>query len=167
MEKAKTQTRQQGLIAGRYRDNGDGTLTDIAMGLQWMRCSLGQIWQNGTCMGEAKRYTFNDALNAGQQIVFAGYRDWREPTIFELKTLIYCSSDSPKMWNDTKSSCSGNYQRSTIHRTAFPNTPASVFWSSSPTSLSYAWYVDFYYGYFQSDARKTSGYHVRLVRSGQ
>ncbi|MEI6871170.1 MAG: hypothetical protein WCL08_02705, partial [Verrucomicrobiota bacterium] len=32
------------LLAGRYRDNGDGTVTDATTSLQWMRCSLGQEW---------------------------------------------------------------------------------------------------------------------------
>lgn len=31
------------LIAGIYRDHGNGTVTDTRTGLQWMRCSMGQI----------------------------------------------------------------------------------------------------------------------------
>ncbi len=41
------------LLGGRYRDNGDGTVTDVETGLQWMRCSLGQKWKGSTCVGEA------------------------------------------------------------------------------------------------------------------
>ena len=36
----------------------------------------------------------------------------------------------------------------TIDQTAFPDTPAECFWTSSPYAISsnYAWYVDFYSG---------------------
>ncbi|CCE23802.1 Lcl C-terminal domain-containing protein [Methylotuvimicrobium alcaliphilum] len=162
---------QQGyesLIPDRYRDNGDGTVTDITTGLQWMRCSLGQTWQNSTCTGEASRYTFDDALQAGRQRVFAGHSDWRVPTIAELKTLIYCSSGLPKTWNDTGEVCGGDYQRPTIQQSAFPNTSASFVWSSSPHAdvSGVAWYVHFYNGHVGSSS-KTSHYRVRLVRGGQ
>ncbi|PKM36176.1 MAG: hypothetical protein CVV06_12455 [Gammaproteobacteria bacterium HGW-Gammaproteobacteria-10] len=163
------EAKQQGLIAGRYRDNGDGTVTDKTTRLQWMRCSLGQTWQNQTCVGEAKKYRFNDAIVAGRQTVFAGHRDWRVPTIDELKTLIYCSSGSPKTWNDTGKNCDGNYQRPTIHLTAFPNTPAfSNVWSSSPYAnhSNHAWHVYFSNGSVNGYL-KTNNARVRLVRGGQ
>ncbi len=38
------------LIAGRYRDLGDGTVKDTQTGLQWMRCELGKTWQNNDCI---------------------------------------------------------------------------------------------------------------------
>lgn len=39
------------LIDGRYRDNRDGTVTDIKTKLQWMRCSVGQSWNGQSCAG--------------------------------------------------------------------------------------------------------------------
>lgn len=39
---------QKPLIEGRYRDHGDGTVTDVQTGRQWMRCSLRQTWQGGS-----------------------------------------------------------------------------------------------------------------------
>jgi hypothetical protein len=30
----------------RFKDNGNGTLTDIKTGMTWMRCALGQHWHD-------------------------------------------------------------------------------------------------------------------------
>ena len=61
-----------------------------------------------------------------------GGTGWRLPTIKELQTIVDDSQTNPS-----------------IDTTAFPSTPADVFWSSSPLagSSSYAWYVYFYLGY--------------------
>jgi hypothetical protein len=55
-----------------------------------------------------------------------------------------------------------------IDATAFPNTPASLFWSASAyaSSSSYAWVVGFYDGY-AGDYYKGFNGQVRLVRVGQ
>lgn len=69
------------LLAGRYRDNGDGTVTDVITGLQWMRFSLGQEWIGGVCKGEAKKYPWQAALDAAKALNlkggYAGRQDWR------------------------------------------------------------------------------------------
>jgi hypothetical protein len=160
------------IIAGRYLDNGDGTVTDMQTGLRWMRCSLGQVWQNETCIGEAEKYTWQGALDATEKLNcqggYAGYRDWRVPTKKELQTLIYSSSGQPKTWNDTGDLCQGNYESPTIYQPDFPNTPDRLFWSSSVYTYNphIAWYVDFYNGYV-GVYPKTNSYYARLVRSGQ
>jgi hypothetical protein len=107
------------LMAGRYRDNGDGTVTDVQTGLQWMRFSLGQEWKGGTCTDEARKYTWQEAFDAAETLNrqggCAGYRGWRVPTKEELQTLI-----------------SGK-QSPTIDRTAFPDTPAGGTGPPRPT----------------------------------
>jgi hypothetical protein len=123
------------LMAGRYQDNDDGTVTDVQTGLQWMRFSLGQAWQNETCIGEAKKYTWQGAQDAAEvlnhQGGYAGYRDWRVPKEEELLTLVYSSSGLPKTWNDTREPCEGDYERPTLYQPTFPNTPSMNYWSSS------------------------------------
>jgi hypothetical protein len=159
------------LLGGRYQDNNNGTVTDVKTKLQWMRFSLGQKWENGTCVGEAKEYTWDDAKKAAELFNknggYAGYRDWRLPTIDELKSLVYCSSGQPKTWNDTGEKCEGNCARPTIDLGAFPNTPSSCFWSASPLAngANYAWYVSFDVGYAYGKGRY-GNYRVRLVRGG-
>jgi hypothetical protein len=128
-------TASNNLLANRYRDNNDGTVTDVQTGLQWMRFSLGQEWKGGICIGQAKTYTWQAAQDAAtalnRQGDYPGYRDWRLPTKEELLTLIYCSTGRPKTWNDTEIKCAGNYDKPTIYQLVFPNTPASLFWSCS------------------------------------
>lgn len=65
-----------------YSDNGDGTVTDNITGLMWK--------QN---MGD--KVTLEEAYQLAAESTFAGYDDWRVPTIKELYSLIdfsgYCS----------------------------------------------------------------------------
>ncbi|HCJ7271315.1 TPA: DUF1566 domain-containing protein [Vibrio cholerae] len=163
------------LIANRYYDNLDGTVFDKQTQLVWMRCSLGQSWDGKTCNGEAKEYIWHDATKLTHN--FAGSTAWRLPTIDELDSLVYCSKGrkpsarpNGKYVRDTNGKCLGdNYQRPTINITAFPNTPDSWYWSSSPYAYkysSYAWDVYFYHGYADYDGAN-GRHHVRLVRAGQ
>ncbi len=43
--------------ASRFSDNGDGTVTDQAHGLQWKRCAEGQSWSGTPCTGTATTHT--------------------------------------------------------------------------------------------------------------
>ena len=149
-------------------------MTDVQTGLQWMRCSLGQTWQGGTCSGEALKYEWQAVLDAAsalnRQGGYAGYRDWRVPTIEELRTLIYCSSGQPKTWNDTGESCEGDYEYPTIYQPAFPNTVRWFwYWSSSAYASypAYAWGVGFANGSVNTSNKGYAPHHARLVRGGQ
>jgi hypothetical protein len=162
------------LIAGRYRDEGNGTVTDITTNLQWQRFHVGQRWGNEGVIGKVDKLRFDQAAEAAQQSNYLGYTDWRVPTIEELQSLVYSSSGLPKTWNDTGTACEGDYQKPTICLEAFPwpdfedDYWASVVWSSSPyASYSYgAWGIYFYDGYANSVNRGFDR-RVRLVRSGQ
>ncbi|OQX27338.1 MAG: hypothetical protein BWK80_05695 [Desulfobacteraceae bacterium IS3] len=67
-------------IGNEYRDNGNATITDHATGLTWHKAGSSEEIQGDT---EIKAYL--DDLNNKK---FAGYADWRLPTIDELKSLI-------------------------------------------------------------------------------
>lgn len=162
------------LIANRYYDNLDGTVFDKQTQLVWMRCSLGQSWDGKTCNGEAKKYTWHDATKLTHQ--FAGSTAWRLPTVEELDSLVYCSKGrkpsarpNGEYVEDTNGQCLGdNYQLPTLNITAFPNTPDSWYWSSSPyaSRSGIAWDVSFYGGGF-GNRYKYGSLPVRLVRAGQ
>jgi hypothetical protein len=162
-------TAASGLIEGRYRIRGrNGEIVhDTVSGLEWQRCSLGQVWYGSTCNGEAKMYTWEETSLAGARARVGG---WRLPTIKELQTLVYCSSGRPARFfsNSDVFVCQGAYQRPTIVDKAFPNTPSSYFWSASPYAgaSGSAWYVDFRNGY-GNWYLKSNSYRVRLVRGGQ
>ncbi|MDX2345240.1 MAG: DUF1566 domain-containing protein [Acidimicrobiia bacterium] len=57
-----------------YQDNGDGTVTDLNTGLMWIQDA-----------GDKTYYT--DAMEELETYTFAGYDDWRLPTIKELYSL--------------------------------------------------------------------------------
>jgi hypothetical protein len=157
---------QARLIAERYQDNGDGTVTDVKTRLQWMRCAIGQNWNGSTCVGSASEHAWEDARQLRSNL--AGHSDWRLPTREELRSLVYCSSGQPATWNESGNSCAGTYQNPTIVAEAFPNTAAWFFWSGSPyagDSVS-AWYVGFDDG-ADSWIDRSYADHVRLVRAGQ
>ena len=144
--------------ANRYRDNGNGTVKDLETNLEWMRCSLGQNLTSPTCEGQAKTYSWNDALNTGKNFKFAGHSDWRMPTKVELEGLVLGKEEAGFIWT-------GSLTSPTINTTYFPNTPSDWFWSSSPLALNsgYAWGVHFSSGY--SDYGPKDDYvNVRLVR---
>ncbi|MCX7076241.1 MAG: DUF1566 domain-containing protein [Methylococcales bacterium] len=99
-----------------YQPNGDNAgYTDITNGAP--NCST----QNN-CNTDA----FTNAVNVKG---LCGKKDWRMPTIYELKTLVYCSDGK----YDTDGSCI-NYKsvEPTINSTYFPNTLSGWYWSSSP-----------------------------------
>ena len=70
----------------------DGVATDPETGLMWLRFAHGQRWENGTVSGDVKGAMWDDAMETpdtfNQQGGYAGYNDWRVPTIDELKSLI-------------------------------------------------------------------------------
>ena len=57
-------------------DRGDGTIYSVRTNLYWQQSS------------STERYTWKDAHAYCEKLNLAGYKDWRLPTIKELKTLI-------------------------------------------------------------------------------
>jgi|GEM_PF-4028190 len=170
--KVKILNKQPPVRIKHYLAKADGTALDTKTGLVWMRCSVGQTWQNNRCEGKAKRFEWEEAK--ALQSSFAGYTDWRLPMIEELRTLVYCSNGNKKPSTTANNSgCDekkyGAYTRPTIVKAVFPNTsPKSIVWSGSPHANDsyYAWGVHFYYGdgsYYDRYVNR----HVRLVRGGQ
>ena len=68
-----------------YQDNGDGTITDLVTGLTWTQSP--DINGDGDINIEDKR-TQAEAAEMAESYSFAGYDDWRLPTIKELYSLI-------------------------------------------------------------------------------
>ena len=103
----------------RFKDNGNGTLTDIQSGLTWMRCSLGQTWNDNTCMGEPRGYSWqgaqDEALKLNKSGGYGSYSDWRVPHMPELAGIIERQCTDPR-----------------INLSLFPATPPQFFWSATP-----------------------------------
>ncbi|WYD80496.1 MAG: DUF1566 domain-containing protein [Candidatus Electrothrix gigas] len=148
----------------RYIDNLDGTISDTQTGLMWKRCSEGQAEIN--CEeGKVKKYQWNDAVQRFKNVEYADYKDWRLPTIDELKTLVYCSNGVKDKDNGK---CNDGSEKPTINQQAFPNTPVTIYWSGSPVAnySDFAWCVNFSSVYSYANFRNFD-FAVRLVRSGQ
>ncbi len=63
-----------------YVDNGDGTVTDLVTGLMWQQ-------------GYSGKMTYAEAAASAGDFEFAGYTDWRLPSIKELYSLIDFSGE--------------------------------------------------------------------------
>lgn len=66
----------------------DGTVTDAATGLVWIRCVVGQTWTGTSCTGNPPYSSLDQALALNGTTSFAGRNDWRLPTVRELMTLV-------------------------------------------------------------------------------
>ncbi len=123
-----------------YRDNGNGTVTDLNTGLMWQQADDGttRTWQ------EAIDYCAALTFPSG------GYSDWRLPDRRELMSIVDFGRVYPS-----------------IDTTYFPECRSSVYWSSSPLAdgSDYAWLVHFSYGRVGGYG-KASHYYVRCVRAG-
>jgi hypothetical protein len=102
----------------RFQLQDDGVVVDTKSNLTWMRCSLGMQWQAGECVGRAGRYEWRyiseNVEPMNNDAGFAGFNDWRLPSLQELQTLVESSCRNP--------SINSNY---------FSRTPASGYWSST------------------------------------
>ena len=136
------------------QDNGDGTITDTKTGLIWKRCLEGQSGSD-CASGSAEAFTWQQALQRAQTVNssggFAGFSDWRLPTIKELSSLVEHQCVDPA-----------------INLTRFPNASNHWLWSSSAVAgiSNYARLVSFSYGRTDWDSKSVSS-RLRLVRSGQ
>ena len=136
------------------QDNGNGTITDLKTGLIWKQCLEGQSGSD-CASGGVETFTWQQALQRAQTVNssggFAGFSDWRLPTIKELSSLVEHQCVDPA-----------------INLTRFPNASNHFLWSSSAVAgLTYsAWNFYFYDGGANWDF-KSNYNQLRLVRSGQ
>ncbi|RDV24339.1 DUF1566 domain-containing protein [Alteromonas aestuariivivens] len=130
-------------------DLSGGEVWHVATGLVWQRCALGQIWNGATCLGEAEKYTWQEALELAQQASHDDLKGWRLPNIKELASI-------------TERAC----VRPSINAEWFPQTPEDDFWSSTPsaTDPERAWVVAFFNA-SHSLKQKDRYVYVRLVRT--
>ena len=139
---------------GKFLAFSHGIATDTETGLVWCRFALGQVWRSHHVHGDANVYAWSDILDAAQtfnrQGGFAGFSDWRVPSINELKTLLDRSQP--------------NTGQHFIENQVFLNNPHWI-WSSS-VYAGYgggSWFINFSDGMAINESQS---FHraVRLVR---
>ncbi len=127
-------------------NNGDGTITDITRGIMWEQTTSGPMnWES--------------ALSRHNGLSYAGYNDWRLPSIHELAALIDHKHPNPAIDSDL-----------------FPGTSASaIYWTSTSKSFletpetdnNTASWVAYFDGGLLSGLEKSTTNYVRAVRGGQ
>ncbi|MDD5271972.1 MAG: DUF1566 domain-containing protein [Methylovulum sp.] len=139
-------------LIGVFRALSNGIAHDTETRLVWCRFVLGQSWQADKVEGEPALYAWQAAHEAvqlfNQQGGHAGHRDWRLPTVSELKTLLNSQAA----------------QQGFIDSLVFPSNPRWL-WTSSPYA-GYgggAWLVNFSEGLAINDSPSLPC-AVRLVR---
>jgi len=122
---------------GRYTVYDNGTVLDKKTGLMWMRYHLQKMDWHTACQQKGNG--------------FAGYTDWRIPTIEELITLVDMGQIALK-----------------INPQAFPNFPNGYWWSGTPVwgffKVTHAKCLVFVNDCRKQDMEVTWEAYVRLVR---
>lgn len=71
--------------ANSFVDNGDGTITDKATGLMWMKVDSGRLNAGENRDG---KLNWEEALKWAENLDYAGYSDWRLPNAKELHSIV-------------------------------------------------------------------------------
>lgn len=132
-----------------FTDHRNGTVTHNRTGLMWKRCAEGESWTGSACGGKAQSFAWSRYYNWEP---YAGYYDWRVPSMSELLSIIE--------WGTVNAGPSNPSFNTAI----FPGNN-DYYWSSTvygPKSDG-AWVMLFWnaqnFGTYQS-----MPFHIRLVR---
>jgi len=173
---------------GRFRDNGDGTVTDSLTHLMWEKKSddgslhdkdLEIVWWP---RGDAMTVTqWLEALNGENKLGFAQHRDWRLPTRNDLLGLVDSTRVDPAVYGAFNDACTPGCDVITCSCTA-----SAFYWSPSPhhtgvaaqptpdpasglprlelTLPPRAWHVHFHTGWVLVADETQSSFRARAVR---
>ena len=128
---------------------------DYVRKLEWMRCSIGMIWENDSCVGEIMMLSIAESEELIDRIKDLNGGGWRLPTVKELKSLITEVESRPK---DVEPN---------IDQDTFPGTYSGLYWSSDQSfyARQYQWAVNFLTGFSYNRSFPYQKLAVRLVRS--
>jgi hypothetical protein len=143
----------------RFRDNGNGTVTDRLTTLIWMKnanCFGGQTWDEALI-------SCND-LADGQCGLLDGSQpgDWRLPNVKELHSLIHFGYWDPALPNTEGT---GQWKEGD----PFNGVQSYYYWSSTTYAgnIDGAWYVHMFRGIVANDFKDFGfNYHVWCIRGG-
>jgi hypothetical protein len=127
----------------------DMFVLDLIQNVEWLRCSLGQVWDGETCQGEVMKLNHDEIaqaiLQANEQLGGA----WRLPTSGELKNIVCKSCNPPK-----------------IDLQIFPATSAEPYWTgeANPHRKPNIYSINFYTGHKYGNFFPYQRLAVRLVR---
>ena len=121
-----------------FKDNGDGTVSDLNTRL---------VWQQGDSQN-SREYDWDEAGAYCGKLVLAGKDDWRLPSRRELMSIVNYGTSYPA-----------------VDEKYFPGCKSEYYWSSSTYTYNplYAWDVYFGDGYVGANYKHDT-YYVRCVR---
>jgi hypothetical protein len=136
--------------AAEYIDSNNGTITDKSSNLVWQQADSYHELKNGINWYQALEYI--DVKNSEK---FAGFDDWRLPTIMELKNL-YDESRPIKSKDNERIGLSNRFKAGGSY----------YLWTSKERGLENAWYfgLGFQEEYFNLKDLGDLGQGVKMVR---
>ena len=90
----------------------DHLIVDLRFGVEWLRCSVGKVWNGTTCVGEAVRLNHDQIGIVIEQASEQLGEGWRLPTLEELEGIV-CEKCGRPM----------------IDQEIFPATEAEPYWT--------------------------------------
>ena len=123
--------------------------------LEWMRCSVGQHWENESCIGEVLMLSVAEAQEIIERVANLDGGGWRLPTVKEIQTIVSKVENRPDDFE------------ANIDLETFPNTFAGPYWTSDRSfySKQYQWSVNFFTGQKYNRFFPYQKLAVRLVRN--
>ena len=128
----------------------DDRVIDLRSGVEWLRCSLGQQFEEGTCTGEVLRLSQDEVKKAIQIANHELGGIWRLPTREELEYLLCKTCPAPK-----------------INKSVFPGTESEPYWTGQRNWISPKnfWSVNFMTGHSYGRFFPYQRLAVRLLRN--
>ncbi len=110
--------------------------------------TTGLMWQQVASSQQMVYSLAMEWINSLNKRGFAGFDDWRLPTLEEAMTLMEQAPNSAGLFIDP----------------VFNSKQRSWMWTSDRGAAESAWYVNFNYGYSKLNRIKSGNNHVRAVR---
>ena len=128
----------------------DHLIVDLRFGVEWLRCSVGKVWNGTTCVGEAVRLNHDQIGIVIEQASEQLGEGWRLPTLEELEGIV-CEKCGRPM----------------IDQEIFPATEAEPYWTGEQNGFSskkYFFSVNFFNGWTFGRFPPSKPLAVRLLR---
>ena len=127
----------------------DHLVIDLTFGVEWLRCSVGQVWNGTTCEGKVMTLDHDQIKIAIAQANEQLGDGWRLPTRAELEGLVCTTCGRPM-----------------IDAEAFPGTASEPYWTGEVNGMAsrHIYSVNFFNGWTYGRFFPTQALAVRLVR---
>jgi len=134
----------------------DHLVIDLRFSIEWLRCTVGQVWNGTTCVGDVVRLDHDQIAIAISQAEEQLGEGWRLPTLDELEGLL-CKECEKLSYSEPRPMIDGDI---------FPETVSEPYWTGQQNRLSRQHYfsVNFFNGWTYGRFLPTQPLAVRLVR---